>query len=139
MPRSDDEVIRVLLELYAEAYGGKANQRYLIGWGDLRSLYGTYKLDYSRFNRLAEAAQEKDLYLIDLPEGENGHLVAVIKSRTVDRWRRVPRKIIEKYRMAPGEEDVEEEDDTGNTAADGGPDHPERSNAQLPGDVNEKN
>jgi len=115
MPRSDDEVIRVLMDLYAEAYGGKEDQRYLIAWGDLRSVYGFHKLDPSYFTRLAAAAIEKDIYLFDLRDGENGHFVAVIKSRTVDRWRRVPRKIIEKYRIAPGEEGVEEEEEEEDT------------------------
>jgi hypothetical protein len=111
MPRTDDDVIQVLLELYADAYGGKEDQRFLIAWGDLRSVYGCHKLGYSRFDRLAEAAIEQGLYIIDLRDGENGHLVAVIKTRTVDRWRRVPRKLVEKYRMAPSEDGAEEEED----------------------------
>jgi len=60
MARTDEEIVGILLELYAENFGGKEGQRFLISWGDMRSLYGFYKLFYSRFYRLEEAAIKND-------------------------------------------------------------------------------
>ena len=109
MPRTDEEVIQILKDIYAEKFGGKDGQRFLISWADLRTVYGFQKLYSSRFYRLAEIAPENRLYLWDLGEGENGHLIAVIKTRTIDRWRRVPKKVIETYRIAADEDcDAEE-------------------------------
>jgi hypothetical protein len=106
--RSDDDVVQKLLELYREAFGGKQNQRFLIAWSDLRSLYGFRKLFESRFARLAERATDSGLYVWDLGEGENGHFVAVIKVRTVDRWRKIPKRIIDEHK-APSVDDGEDE------------------------------
>jgi hypothetical protein len=111
MARSDDEVVKKLRELYAEPFGGKKGQRFLIAWGDLRSLYGFRKLFESRFARLAELAADSGLYLWDLGEGENGHLVAVIKISTVDRWRRVPKKIIDIHKAPPSDDNGEDAED----------------------------
>jgi hypothetical protein len=94
MPRTDDEVISELKAIYREEFAGKSTQRFLIAWADLRTLYGFTKLFESRFAQLAERAVERGLYLFDLGEGDGGHMVAVVKGRTVDRWRKVPRNII---------------------------------------------
>lgn len=111
MARTDEEVIQVLRDIYADRFGGKEQQRFLISWGDLRAVYGFRRLWHSRFEQLAEAGFKKRLYLWDLGEGENGHLVAVIKSGTIDRWRRVPKKIIEGYKIPPDDDgDTGEED-----------------------------
>jgi hypothetical protein len=111
MPRTDDEVVLILKSIYNSEFGGKARQRYLISWADLREIYGFKKLFLSRFQQLAEAAYRRRAYLFDLGEGENGHLVAVIPVATVDRWRRVPKKIIDQYRLSPDEDGNEGEDD----------------------------
>ena len=112
MARTDNEVIEVLKEIYAESFGGKSRQRFLISWSDLRMIYGFGKLFQSRFDQLSEAAYRKNLYLWDLGEGESGHLIAVIRSRTIDRWRRVPKKIAETYYTPPQDESDTEEDDS---------------------------
>lgn len=110
MPRTDDEVASILLELYNQEFGGKTRQRYLLSWADVRTLYGFGRFAMSRFDRLVEAAVKKRLYVLDLGEGENGHLVAVVKVGTVDRWRRAPKRIIEEYRLPPDDEEGEEDD-----------------------------
>lgn len=110
MARTEDEVVQILIDLYAEDFGGKRGQRYLISWGDIRSIYGFARLFETRFSQLVEAAVRRRLYLWDLGEGENGRLVAVARMRTVDRWRRVPKRIIQAYRLDP--------DDTGDTLED---------------------
>lgn len=112
MARTDEEVIQVLRDIYAEKFGGKAGQRFLISWGDLRSVYGFRKLFTSRFLQLSEAAHGKRFYLWDLGEGESGHLIAVIKTGTIDRWRRVPKKILEAYSLAPEDDGDTGEDDS---------------------------
>jgi hypothetical protein len=111
MARSDDEVVSKLLEIYDEEFGGRKKQRFLISWGDLRTLYGFRKLFESRFARLAECATDSGLYLWDLGEGENGHLVAVIKVRTVDRWRKVPKRVVDEHKGTSTEEGEEEPED----------------------------
>ncbi len=95
--RTDDEVIDELRKMYVEEFGGKERQRFLISWADLRSLYGSAKFLGSRFERLAERATERGCYLWDLGEGANGHLVAVVMARTIDRWRKVPRRVIQEH------------------------------------------
>ncbi len=111
MARTDEQVVQVLQELYRQNFGGKDGQRFLISWGDLRAIYGFRKLFTSRFYQLAEAALEKRLYLWDLGEGENGHLIAAIRTGTIDRWRRVPIKVIEEYRLPPDDDGDTVEDD----------------------------
>lgn len=98
MARTDEEVVEELRQIYSEEFGGADRQRFLISWGDLRDLYGFQKLYESRFSSLVEAAANRGLYLWNLPEGENGHLVAVVAIRTVDRWRRVPRRMMIEHR-----------------------------------------
>jgi hypothetical protein len=111
MARTDTEVIDVLNQLYDESFAGKEGQRFVLAWSDLRAIYGFRKLFSSRFHGLAQAATDHGLYLWDLGEGESGHLVAVIKVNTVDRWRRVPRRVVDRYKIAPAEDGVNEADD----------------------------
>jgi hypothetical protein len=112
MARTDEEVVDILLELYADNFGGKEGQRFLISWEGIRSIYGFEKLFYSRLNQLEEAAVKKRLCLWDLGVGVNGHFIAVIKARTVDRWRRVPKRIIESYKIDPDDSGEGSEDDS---------------------------
>ena len=107
MARTDDEVIDELRSIYREAFAGKANQRFLIAWADLRSLYGFGRLENSRFERLAARIYERGAYLFDLGEGENGHLVALAPRKTVDRWRKVPRNVIRNHLPPPDADDAE--------------------------------
>jgi hypothetical protein len=111
MARTEREVIRILREIYEAEFGGKRNQRYLISWGDLRAIYGFSALYQTRFDALVEEGRKRRLYLLDLGEGETGRLIAVLRTRTVDRWRRVPRKIIDEFRMPPDEDGDEEAED----------------------------
>ena len=101
------------MKLYADHFGGKERQRFLISWGDVRSLYGFRKLHESRFARLTEAANDSGIYLWDLKDGDGGHLVAVIKIRTVDRWRKVPKKLLDQHKasLSDGSEGEAEDDD----------------------------
>jgi hypothetical protein len=108
--RSDEEVADILLDLYRGEYGGKEGQRYLIAWSDVRSLYNFGSFKRSRFESLAEVATEKRLYIFDLGEGAHGHLIAVVKMWTVDRWRKVPKRIIDEYRLPPDDADDGEDD-----------------------------
>jgi len=111
MARTDDEVVSILRDIYNSDFAGKERQRFLILWADLRALYGFGRLTMSRFGLLAEAAMRRRFYLLDLGEGESGHLVAVVRTRTVDRWRRVPKRIIDQYRIPP-DDDTDTEDDS---------------------------
>ena len=111
MARTDDEVVSILREIYVADFAGKERQRFLISWADIRTLYGFGRLTMSRFALLTEAAMRRRFYLLDLGEGENGHMVAVVRTRTVDRWRRVPKRIIDPYRV-PSDDETESEDDT---------------------------
>ncbi len=110
--RTDDEVVTILREIYNREFGGKERQRFLISWADLRAIYGFGKLFESRFQSLVEAGIKRRLYLLDLGQGESGRLVAVIRTRTVDRWRRAPKKIIDEYRLPPDDDADEGEDDS---------------------------
>jgi hypothetical protein len=111
MTRTDDEVVQILLDIYGARFGGKEKQRFLISWSNLRALYGFKNLIYSRFNSLADAAQKRGLCVWDLGEGENGYMIAVVKMKTLDRWRRVPQKVIDDYRIEIEGEDLTEDDD----------------------------
>jgi len=111
MARSDDEVVDILRDIYRASFGGKARQRFLISWPDLRSLYGFGALYQSRFERLVERGAERGAYLFDLGEGTSGHMVAVIGRKTVDRWRKVPRHIIREH--LPPATEVEDIGDDG--------------------------
>lgn len=112
MPRTNDEVVTILREIYRSTFGGKQRQRFLISWADLRAIYGFGKLFESRFQALAEAGIKRKLYLFDLGEGESGRLVAVLRMSTVDRWRRVTKKIIDEYRLPSDDNPDSEDDDT---------------------------
>jgi hypothetical protein len=110
--RTDEQVASILLEIYNSEFGGKERQRFLISWADIRTIYGFGKLTGSRFEKLDEASLQKGLYILDLGEGETGHMVAVVKIRTVDRWRRVTKRTIDQYRLPPDNEAEGEDDDT---------------------------
>jgi hypothetical protein len=99
MARTDKQVVRILLKLYEENFGGKTGQRFLISWADLRGIYGYERLFPSRFDLLREAAGDRRLYLWDLGESERGHMIAAIKAGTVDRWRRVPKQVAKAYQF----------------------------------------
>ncbi|MDS0121119.1 hypothetical protein, partial [Enterobacter hormaechei] len=92
---------------------GKQGQRFLISSNEIRELYGFGKLFESRIDKLVESAFDSGLYLFDLGESERGRLIAVIKSGTVNRWRRVPKKITEQYiePQSSGENEEIEEDE----------------------------
>ena len=112
MARTDAEVVTELFGLYEESFGGKEAQRFLISWSGLRDLYGFRKLFESRLSNLAECAAGAGLYIWDLGEGAAGHFVAVVKIGTVDRWRKVPRRVLAEH-AAPsddGEDEAEEDD-----------------------------
>ena len=118
MPRTDDEVVEIFLEIYEDEFGGKEGQRFTLSWRDLRSIYGYKKLFDSRIRSLAEAAGQADLYVFDLgaglATGKGGdHMLAVIKTKTVDKWRRLPEKILCPHVLAidEDEENAEEEDE----------------------------
>lgn len=113
MSRTDEDVAKILVELYAAKFGGRQNQRFLISWSDIRSLYGFDKLFTSRIESLMEAAMKQRLYLWDLGESNNVRMAGVIKIKTVDRWRRVPKKVIEDYMLAPDntDEEISEDDE----------------------------
>ncbi|MFZ4221441.1 hypothetical protein ACEV6Q_26905 [Enterobacter ludwigii] len=108
---TDSEVVDKLLSIYRDKFSGKQGQRFLISSNEIRSLYGFVKLFDSRVDKLTETAFDSGLYLFDLGEGERGRLIAVIKSGTVNRWRRVPKKIIEQHIEPLSSENSEEEED----------------------------
>jgi hypothetical protein len=111
MARTDEQVASILRDIYNTEFGGKARQRFLISWGDIRAIYGFGRLEMSRFERLAEAGIGKRLYVIDLGEGENGHMVAILRMRTADRWRRVPKRIIDEFRLPRDDDNEGDEED----------------------------
>jgi hypothetical protein len=111
MARTDEEVASILREIYDMEFGGKERQRFLIQRAEIRAIYGFGKLTGSRLESLTEACMPKRLYLLDLGEGEKGHMIAVVKTRTVDRWRRVPKRIIDQYRLSPDDDAEGEEED----------------------------
>ena len=111
MARTDDEVIDELRAIYMEEFAGKANQRFLISWADLRALYGFGRLEGARFGRLSERAFQRGAYLFDLGESENGHMVAVLRRRTVDRWRKVPRSVVRNHLPSPDTDNADFEGD----------------------------
>ena len=106
MTRSDLEVAEILNELYSKKFGGKTEARYLITWADIRVIYGFGKLFSSRFELLKEAAMLKGLYLFNLEDGD----IAVIRIKTVDRYRKVPKHIIDTYRIEEDNGEFSESD-----------------------------
>lgn len=113
MACTDAEVVEKLLSIYRDKFAGKQGQRFLISSNEIRELYGFGKLFESRIDKLVESAFDSGLYLFDLGESERGRLIAVIKSGTVNRWRRVPKKITEQYiePQSSGENEEIEEDE----------------------------
>lgn len=109
--RTDAEVVDVLRTIYRAEFGGKSNQRFRISWADLRILYGLSRLHETRFYNLAEIASRRNLFLVDLGDNEEGHFVAVVKGNTMDRWRRVPNRLIDIHRaeLESNDEDIDGE------------------------------
>jgi hypothetical protein len=109
MARSNEEVIEIIKKIYKANFSGKEGTRFLISWEALRSLFGFERLFYSRFENLRENAPQHGLYFWDLGQGDHGYLIAVVKSKTVNRWRKVPKKIIEKYQDTDIKYDFDDE------------------------------
>lgn len=111
MARSNEEVIKILFEIYKDEFGSKRNQRYLIDKADLRTIFGFSRLEQSRLDSLSEDAYEEDMLIIDLGQISIGNMVAVIKTNTVERWRSVPKKTVQKYIGTKVRDHHQEEDD----------------------------
>jgi hypothetical protein len=62
---------------------------------------------------LGESAADLGLYLWDLGQGEAGRYVAVVRITTVDRWRKVPRRIVEEYQAPVTDADDQANEDDG--------------------------
>ena len=97
MPCSHDAVVDNLLRIHDDIFAGKENQRFIIAMDDLRKLYGLQRFSSAKFQELVEKAYVSGLYLLDLGTSNRGRLVAVIKADTLDRWRKVPKKIVKMY------------------------------------------
>ena len=98
MARTDREVIRILRQIYESEFGGKKDQRYNITWANLRELKQFSRLEEGAFYRLFEEGVKHGLYLLDLGLVSGEHIISVIRTNTVNRWRRVPKKILDAYR-----------------------------------------
>lgn len=99
MARTDAQVAKILRTIYKEEFAGKSRQRFLIAWSDLREIYGFHKFFDSRFALLREEATNQGMYLWDLGESKGGRHIAVVALRTVDRWRKAPKKIVGEYKL----------------------------------------
>src|SRR5438132_14164173 len=93
MPRSDEEVIDKILKIYQSRFGGKQGQRFLIGWLEVRDLYPMARMEQGRFTQLWYEGVRRGVYLHDLDYVDGEHLIAVIRTKTVNRWRRVPKRL----------------------------------------------
>lgn len=95
--RSNDEVAEILLELYEESFAGKRRQRFLLSKEDIRQMYPISRIEESRFEDLRLAAEEVGLYIFKAGRNDIDEVFGVVKSQTVDRWRRLPRKIARRF------------------------------------------
>ena len=93
MVRTDEQVATELEMLYHEQFAGRKNQRFLISWSDLCALYGCKVFTRFRLKQLIAASSDRSLRVLDVQDG----VAAVIPMGTVDRWRRVPRRVVQAH------------------------------------------
>lgn len=80
----------ILAELHRSDFGGATNRRFLIGYDGLQQILQSWEFD---LHQLQRTMHDIGFYLIELPECSE-RTFAVIEAKTVDRWRRVPRRLL---------------------------------------------
>ncbi len=99
MPRrTNEEVAEILNELYSSKFAGKTGQRFCIRDKHLRELFPVSRIEESRFNGLQLAAKEQGLYLFQFIKANEEQVFAVIRLKTINRWRTVPTKMMGNYK-----------------------------------------
>ncbi len=97
MIRTNKEVIEILIKIYKAEFGGKLDQRFNLSWSDLRTIRGGARLEYGVYCALWAEGVRRGVYIIELDDNSGERMLAVVRTQTVDRWRRVPKKIINTY------------------------------------------
>ncbi|EOZ3049306.1 hypothetical protein L8O44_19245 [Enterobacter roggenkampii] len=104
-----NEVAHIMnVEIYEEAFGGKARGRFLIDRKQMRDLLGTSKLHDTTLAKLYVACLDEGIVMIDLDE-----VFAFIEAKMVRKYRKAPVRITDKF-VPPNESDddlMEEEEE----------------------------
>jgi hypothetical protein len=90
--RIDDAALRLWEEIYEDEFGGKSRGKFLISRDDLKQLLGVRRLHSSTVRNLADACLNRGLVVIDL----DGYF-AMVELIFIEKWRRVPRRIIKDH------------------------------------------
>jgi len=88
--RTYPQIAELLAKIHGEQFGGRTDQRFLIGYEDLQHIRQGWNVD---LDKLRKKVHKIGFDLIDVPECET-QTFAVIETKTIRRWRRVPRRII---------------------------------------------
>lgn len=92
--RNNTDMIAELDEIYNTSFGGKERGRFRISWADLRGIRGGSRLEDGPFQSLCDDAKAAGYYLHYLGNVDGEDMIAVTKTRTVNRWRRVPKRVV---------------------------------------------
>lgn len=107
MARSATETARILTELYDERFDGDECERFRINWPELREIAGVKRLTPDFLEEVNDALNESGYLLIRC---DNFILVAGETDFANDR--RIPQRLVERYRYVPEEpEDMRIDDD----------------------------
>lgn len=98
------DVVKVLLAIYDEEFGGKASGRFRLTRGNFRRLCGRKRLEESTITRMVDAALEEGLVLTEL-----GDFFCVCKESVLLNYRPVPKSVGLRYIPGNGHEVDSEE------------------------------
>jgi hypothetical protein len=93
-------------EIYEEEFGGKPRGKFLLTREDLKSLLGVQRLHFSTVRQLTDACLKLGLVVIDLDS-----YFAMVELRFLEKWRRVPKRLIKDHTQELDAFEGEDEDE----------------------------
>jgi len=102
-----EEVAELLyIQVYEAEFGGKTRGRFIVDRGHLKDLLGVKRLHNSTLLRLTDACLEEGLVLIDMDDR-----IGFAESRYVEKWRKVPDRLVTQYVSELNDDDDDDDDD----------------------------
>lgn len=83
------DVAQALIDIYEQTFGGKNRGRFKISRSNLRRLSGRKRLEDTTIEKIADAAYDKGLIVVDL-----GDYFAVVEEGVMRNYRPVPKSIL---------------------------------------------
>lgn len=103
----DDVAGTLYTDAYEASYGGKDRGRFIVTREDLKKLLGVSRLHPTKIQELTDACLTLGLVLIDMD-----HVFAFAELQFIDKWRKLPSRLVSEYADELSIDEIEEDDST---------------------------